>query len=126
MSLSAEVAALFQPYVPAASVAAASQKPVNHHQRKKRLIARILDAQGGFCGICGNRLNRSPSVDHVVPRRRGGGNAGNRLIAHVPCNFRKADRMPTGCELLMLAAVNDRLGRDLRRPHQTDTEGSAV
>lgn len=106
MNLSPATAALFQPYEPTAA------KPLKRgypDQRKRRLIARLLEAQGGFCGICGERLRRSPSVDHVVPRCHGGRNDGNRIIAHVPCNFRKGDRAPTGCELVMLAAVNARL-----------------
>jgi 5-methylcytosine-specific restriction endonuclease McrA len=109
MSLSAEVAALFQPYVPGAHTTTTPAGRGNQHQRKQRLIARILEAQGGFCGICGQRLRKGATVDHVVPRCHGGANNGNRLIAHVGCNFRKRDRMPNGCELVMLAAVNARI-----------------
>lgn len=106
MTLSPQVAALFQPYKPGARAASAPGKCGNPNPRKRRLIARILDAQGGFCGICGQRLRNGPSVDHVLPRCHGAGNDGNRIIAHVPCNFRKGDRMPTGCELIMLAACS--------------------
>lgn len=105
MTLSPQVAALFQPYAPSSSKAA---KPSKRGGKRQRLIPRMLEAQGGFCGICGERLRRSPSIEHVVPRCRGGANAGNRIVAHTPCNFRKGDRMPTGCELIMLAAVNAR------------------
>lgn len=51
------------------------------------------------------------TVDHVVPRSRGGAlGLGNVVLAHRPCNGRKANRMPTGCELTFLLAVNARLG----------------
>lgn len=51
------------------------------------------------------------SVDHVIPRARGGHDgAGNTVAAHIPCNVQKGDRSPTGCELLWLSAVNLRLG----------------
>jgi 5-methylcytosine-specific restriction endonuclease McrA len=65
------------------------------------------------CALCGHPL-RSPfsvTIEHVVPRSRGGlWGFGNVVGAHVTCNHRKADRMPTGCELIWLLAVNARLG----------------
>jgi 5-methylcytosine-specific restriction endonuclease McrA len=111
MSLSPQVAALFQPYAPLERVGGVPSRKwrSKRHRDLGSLMPRMLEAQGGFCGICGERLRNSPSFDHVVPRCRGGANAGNRIVAHTPCNFRKADRMPTGCEVIMLAAVNARL-----------------
>jgi 5-methylcytosine-specific restriction endonuclease McrA len=108
VTLSPQVAALFQPYVVPAGADAKPPKRKNP-TKEGSLMCRMLAAQGDVCGICGIKLRRNPSFDHVVPRCRGGGNVGNRIIAHVPCNFRKGDRMPTGCELVMLAAVNARL-----------------
>ncbi|MYL99591.1 hypothetical protein GR702_17660 [Novosphingobium sp. FGD1] len=93
-------------------------------KRKARLrrdrVALLRQAQRKRCGSCGGRVppvgarcsaaNR-PTLDHVVPRAAGGANAiGNLLMMHHRCNHAKADRAPTGCELLMLAAANARLG----------------
>jgi 5-methylcytosine-specific restriction endonuclease McrA len=77
------------------------------------LRVRLHLAQAGACGLCGGRLERGRgTLDHVVPRARGGGNIGNLLLAHGRCNHAKADRMPTQMELDMLAAVNAVLARD--------------
>lgn len=71
----------------------------------------LYAAQRGRCGICGGKLYgaRFCSIDHVVPHSVGGRNKGNLLLVHRPCTAGKANRMPTGCELIMLAAVNARL-----------------
>ncbi len=84
------------------------------------LIWRIMKAQRYKCTICASSLNafsNKPrgrrtglSVDHVIPKALGGGNSGNRLIVHAGCNHRKANRKPTGCELVWLHAVNARIG----------------
>lgn len=77
----------------------------------RALRAAFWLAQDGWCPICGERLTSSGrTLDHVVPRSRGGAQLGNLLVVHNWCNLRKADRMPTGCELIMLAAVNARVG----------------
>lgn len=85
-----------------------------------RRRSRLLKRQHGRCGICGYRIRsiKHASIDHVVPKSKGGDDYGNRVVAHVACNTRKADRMPTGCELLWLevskagreAALQGRLG----------------
>lgn len=90
----------------------------------KTLVEAIIDIQGNCCLLCGTPLSvvnphtgfryniyskRRPTYEHVVPRARGGVNHGNRLVAHKFCNEAKADRMPTGCELVWLAVVNARL-----------------
>ena len=71
----------------------------------------LFAAQDGLCAICGLPMGSAPrSVDHVVPKAMGGENrVGNLVIAHTPCNGAKGDRPPTGCELVWLLAVNNRL-----------------
>lgn len=50
------------------------------------------------------------TVDEVVPRSRGGFRMlGNQVAAHWNCNQWKANRMPNGCEIIMLHLVNARL-----------------
>lgn len=68
--------------------------------------------QRGFCAGCGQLMSRhNCSVDHVIPKARGGFDGfGNVVAMHPHCNHAKADRMPTGCELIWLLAVNARLG----------------
>ena len=59
---------------------------------------------GTDCGICGNPVDMSltkeddglmcPSVDHIVPRARGGSHEPSNLqLAHLVCNMRKSDRV---------------------------------
>lgn len=76
-----------------------------------RVLLRRL--QGKICPICGEHMEGQSvtTIDHVIPKSRGGPDRlGNFLCTHKPCNARKADRMPTGCELVWLLAVNNRLG----------------
>jgi len=54
-----------------------------------------------------------PSVDHTIPRAKGGANGLGKVTAmHKLCNEMKGDDMPTGCELIWLQAVNCRMGWD--------------
>jgi hypothetical protein len=78
----------------------------------KRRAKQLAEAQDWFCPLCGGDLRIGAlSMDHVWPRATlGRGLQQNHLAAHERCNHRKGDRLPTGCELLWLAAVNDRLG----------------
>lgn len=72
----------------------------------------LLRCQGGLCAGCGCKCRLSQaSLDHVIPMMLGGLHAlGNWLVMHPWCNRRKSGRMPTGCELIWLLAVNARLG----------------
>lgn len=89
-------------------------------------LARLILAQGNHCAGCGKpmlpradepprkgdaKYRDLPSIDHTVPRVRGGKNgAGNIVAMHILCNKMKGDDMPTGCELIWLEAVNCRMG----------------
>jgi hypothetical protein len=97
-------------------------------KRSGRLAILVWEAQGKVCPLCDRPLiwartlehpDYGWSIEHVWPRRYGYGQVGNMLISHVSCNNRKGSRDPTGCELLILEAVNARLGFKLRPlPHQ--------
>lgn len=86
-------------------------------------LAIIAKLQAQRCILCGERFDLSlprvglgivnemiATIEHVIPRARGGRQRGNKLVTHRRCNALKADAMPNGCELIWLAAVNARLG----------------
>lgn len=85
-----------------------------------KLIQAITDIQLGICPYCDDWLEFDPdfdishplrpSIDHVMPRAKGGGHQGNKLVLHRECNSSKGSRMPNGCEMIWLAAVNAHLG----------------
>lgn len=101
---------------------------------------RLWKLQDGRCAICSFELVRdarfldehSWNLDHVYPRSRYRrlGNRGNVLLTHVGCNTRKSDRDPTGCEILLLHAVNARLGHTLldieARDYVDETRGPSA
>ena len=62
---------------------------------QRKISRRALFARDGwscvYCGTSGGRL----TLDHVVPRSRGGGSVWENVVtACAPCNLRKGDRLP--------------------------------
>lgn len=102
---------------------------------------RLRKYQRNRCYLCGEpfmtpypkgepnrkRLNREgfPTVDHVTPKAAGGGLYHNKLLAHAACNWRKADRSPTACELLFLGVVHIRAGVVMSAPTASPAERPA-
>lgn len=89
-------------------------------QRIKR-IRRLFNIQRGRCAGCSKPMcirgsqyqMRRATIDEVWPRARGGMKLlGNQVAMHRACNEAKADRMPNGCEIIMLHLVNARLMSD--------------
>ncbi len=83
------------------------------------LMPFLHEAQGGICPGCGQPIymdvykNRpfGCTIDHCIPLSRNGADlVGNLLAMHKRCNEHKGNRMPTGCEIIFLIAVNSRLG----------------
>jgi 5-methylcytosine-specific restriction endonuclease McrA len=68
----------------------------NHtlHQRQSRR-----------CYLCGFKMQRGLTRDHVWPKAAGGRDAGNILLAHARCNGSKGDRLPYPCELIYRDAI---------------------
>ena len=60
----------------------------------RKITRKAVFARDGYsCQYCGatSRL----TVDHVVPRSRGGGTSWENMVTScAPCNLRKADRLP--------------------------------
>lgn len=82
---------------------------------KSRLLRESLcNAQEGICAFCGKPMGHDASchsLDHVIPVALGGDNGvGNYVLCHSECNRRKANDVPTGCEMVWLLAVNARIG----------------
>lgn len=99
----------------------AFQRPVVAYEKVPRdademaaLRLRLHIEQGGHCAICGGEMAGEGvkwSLDHVVPRSLGGFDGiGNYVLTHGECNGLKSNRIPTGCELVWLLAINARLG----------------
>jgi 5-methylcytosine-specific restriction endonuclease McrA len=66
--------------------------PRDPHRRK--ITRRAVFARDGWqCQYCGART--ALTVDHVIPRSKGGGSSWDNIVAScAPCNRRKADRLP--------------------------------
>jgi 5-methylcytosine-specific restriction endonuclease McrA len=76
--------------------------------KAKSYNLRLWRAFDQRCGICGLPIVKESQItqDHVVSKAKGGSNERNSVPAHGPCNQRKANRDPTGCELIALMVVN--------------------
>jgi len=81
--------------------------PRDTHRRK--ITRRAVFARDGWaCQYCGSRTNLT--VDHVVPRSKGGASSWENIVAScAPCNRRKGDALPR--------QVGMRLLRRPRTPH---------
>src|SRR5471032_3189176 len=66
--------------------------PRDAHRRK--ITRRAVFARDSWtCQYCGSRSNLT--VDHVIPRSKGGGSNWENIVAScAPCNRRKGDRLP--------------------------------
>lgn len=62
---------------------------------RKRITRRAVLARDDWtCQYCGSRRG-SLTVDHVIPRSKGGGSTWENIVAScAPCNRTKADRLP--------------------------------
>lgn len=79
-------------------------RPCKRDYNKYKMSARELAGRdGNTCGICGDPVDMSlsrsdglmcPSVDHIMPRARGGTHDPENLqLAHLRCNMAKSDRL---------------------------------
>lgn len=65
----------------------------------------LFRRDGYRCQYCGESVrNREKSIDHVLPRSRGGRTEWeNCVLCCLPCNFRKGDRTPKEAGLSLIA-----------------------
>ena len=72
--------------------------------RRQRKLTKleVFNRDRYVCQYCG-RESKELTLDHVIPRRRGGEHSwGNVVSACVPCNRRKAGRTPTEARMPLL------------------------
>ena len=72
--------------------------PRDAHSR--RITRRAVFARDRWtCQYCGSVRN-TLTVDHVIPRSKGGGSSWENIVAScAPCNRRKGDRLPTQVDM---------------------------
>ncbi len=72
--------------------------PRDTHRRK--ITRRAVFARDGWeCQYCGARSNLT--VDHVIPRCKGGGSDWENIVAScAPCNRRKGDKLPAQANMV--------------------------
>jgi 5-methylcytosine-specific restriction endonuclease McrA len=82
---------------------------VPHDTHRRKITRRAVFARDGWaCQYCGSRSNLT--VDHVVPRSKGGPSTWENIVAScAPCNRRKGDLMPV--------QANMHPAREPRAPH---------
>lgn len=100
----------------------------------------LADRDGAVCWLCGNDVDLTAphgsgwagSVDHVVPRARGGGNEDRNLrLAHRLCNSRRGSRVPEldwprEVPVADHAEIWPVVRRALRRPGEWEVVGVVV
>ena len=81
---------------------------VPHDTHRRKITRRAVFARDGWtCQYCGSRSNLT--VDHVIPRSKGGGSNWENIVAScAPCNRRKGD--------MLLRHTGMRLRREPRTP----------
>ncbi|MFC2051080.1 HNH endonuclease, partial [Chloroflexota bacterium] len=63
-------------------------------QRRKLTKLEVFNRDKYVCQYCGRESN-DLTLDHVIPRRRGGEHSWENMVsACIPCNRRKAGRTP--------------------------------
>jgi 5-methylcytosine-specific restriction endonuclease McrA len=86
-----------------------SKKAQIKSYKRGKLRDRLHQAQRGRCAWCGGTFQGDkPTFDHVIPRAKGGAHRDNVVLAHFRCNQERDDRLPTGCELIVLAVIRAR------------------
>lgn len=103
-------------------------------------VRRLVERDGPRCWVCGNEVDpcapagapASASVDHVVPRARGGGSeTANLRLAHRACNGRRGSRLPEldwpkDVPVVDHTDIWTAVRRALRRPGEPEVVGVVV
>lgn len=72
------------------------------HRRRKMTKLEVFNRDRFICQYCG-RQTRELTIDHVVPKKRGGSHTWENVVsACVPCNRKKAGRNPVEAGMPLL------------------------
>lgn len=76
-------------------------KCLKRKSKRAGKIRTLLARDGNLCWLCGepfaNKSGRKPSLDHVIPRSKGGSNRNENLrLAHGRCNWERGSAEPKG------------------------------
>jgi hypothetical protein len=72
---------------------AVARKNYSTADRKAKQRADLLARDGSVCWFCGGEMGDDITVEHLVPKSKGGKNAlNNYALAHQQCNARAADK----------------------------------
>jgi 5-methylcytosine-specific restriction endonuclease McrA len=90
----------------------------HEHYVSQTVFEKLRRFQENRCYLCPREFTPDDDAtqDHVVPRAKGGKNAGNILLAHARCNTRKGDRLPTASELAYLQSIKERFAAEPQMP----------
>lgn len=95
----------------------------------KPAVFGMLAEQDGICPLCDRRINpnrtgsAAPTIDHIVPKARGGANArSNMQIVHRQCNRLKADMTQDEFDRWKAAGMKSSERRRLLRERQKARE----
>jgi 5-methylcytosine-specific restriction endonuclease McrA len=74
------------------------KKEIKNNGRSIKTVTKrrkIYNKTNGICYLCGTHVSFSVfSIDHVIPKSKGGTNSLDNLMpAHKECNFKKADKI---------------------------------
>lgn len=104
------VQAVSQAY-PVPSVIKINRIILHPRQRLQPTRREVFRRDGYRCQYCGREIAR-PTIDHVVPRHRDGGDTWENLVTACPaCNVRKGERTPEEANMALLSQP--------REPHAT-------
>lgn len=79
------------------------------NRRKKIKFKRKWEKYYGFrCAYCGEDCSDNPTIDHLIPISKGGGNnLGNMVISCITCNQEKGDKIIDEFKPLILRPLGD-------------------
>jgi 5-methylcytosine-specific restriction endonuclease McrA len=77
-------------------------------RRRKQLRAIVTARDGNICWLCGKPITGQVSLDHVVPRSKGGSDSVDNLRpACLSCNIARGNRMRSQRTITTVTTITD-------------------